>query len=423
MSEDSGCATEGCRSCGSTKLSLILELGKTPLADGLVSAERTGQSVPRYPLDVVVCLDCWLMQLTFTVTGEELYCRDYPYYSSVSAQWLEHSKVNAQRLISEEGLTASDLVVEVASNDGYLLRNFVSEGIPVLGIDPASGPALAAEAIGVPTRQNFFSLELAQQLRSEGKAARVIVANNVLAHATRTNDFVAGIEHLLHADGVASLEFPSLIELIQKCEFDTIYHEHLCYFSLTSVRRLFHRHGLIVHHVDRLSTHGGSLRVHVSHDRVPSMSVKTLLEEEAALGVDTITFYDGFRDRVRSVCDSLRELLEQLKRRGATIAAYGAAAKGATLLNVAGIGSELVSFVVDKNPHKHGRLMPGGEIPIVATEELLRAQPDFALLLAWNFKDEILGQQAEFIRQGGRFIVPIPEPAILAPAASAQRAA
>ncbi|MCA9268223.1 MAG: methyltransferase domain-containing protein, partial [Planctomycetales bacterium] len=314
-------ACDRCRSCGGADLLGVLNLGEAPLADGLIRPKDTAQGSARYPLEAAVCRTCWLMQLTTTVAPDELYCRDYPYYSSFSDEWLEHSRRNALRLIDEERLTERDLVIEVASNDGYLLRNFVAAGVPALGIDPAAGPAEAAQAVGVPTIVDFFSLSLAQRLREQGRRPRVIVANNVLAHATDTNDFVAGLKELLHAEGVASLEFPYLVDLIDRCEFDTIYHEHLCYFSLTSALALFARHGLTIHRVERLATHGGSLRLHVSHDRPAQPSVAALLMEEERRGVASPDFYLGFRDATQMACGSLRDLLGELRRRGRSIAA------------------------------------------------------------------------------------------------------
>ncbi len=402
-----------CRCCGESSLAPVLSLGDIPLADALQPPGESAADAARYPLEVTVCTRCWLMQITTTIPPEELYCREYPYFSSFSPQWIEHNRENVERLIAAERLGAGDVVIEVASNDGYLLRHFLPHGIPVLGIDPARGPAQAAREIGVPTREEFFGLKLARRLRSEGLGARVLFANNVLAHATDTNDFVAGIRHLLEPDGIASIEFPYVVDLIQHNEFDTIYHEHLCYFSLHALNTLFTGHDLVIHDVERLVTHGGSLRLHVSHNRPREKSVTELLAEEARLGVNSLAFYDRFGERVRAVCDQLRRILRDLKDAGARIAAYGAAAKGATLLNAAALGREFIDFVVDRNTHKHGLLMPGLGIPIQPTDCLCQESPDYVLLLAWNFKDEILRQQRTYIEQGGRFIVPIPEPAIL----------
>jgi SAM-dependent methyltransferase len=304
-------------------------------------------------------------------------------------------------------------VVELASNDGYLLKNFVEKGIPVLGIDPAEGPAKAAAKVGVPTLQTFFTGELARKLRDEGRRADVIIANNVLAHVADTNGFVGGIRTLLKDGGVACIEAPYVKDLIEHGEFDTIYHQHLCYFSVTSVDRLARRHGLYLNHVEWLPIHGGSLRYYLEPVERVGESVKRMLEEERALGVDRYAYYENFGQRVQEIRDALRDLLLKLKADGRTVAAYGAAAKGCTLMNYVGATTDLVEFVVDRNVHKHGRYMPGVHTPIHPVEKLLDDQPDYVLLLAWNFKDEILRQQQEFIRRGGRFIVPIPHPHVL----------
>jgi SAM-dependent methyltransferase len=403
----------GCRSCGASDLERILSLGETPLADELVDPATGNGTKPRYPLDVAFCASCSLVQLLETVAPEVLFDEDYPYFSSFSEDLLAHSRRNALRLISERGLDSTSLAVELASNDGYLLRNFAERGVPVLGIDPAPGPAAAAEASGIPTLVEFFGRDLAARLRDDGKRADVILANNVLAHVPDLNGFVAGIATLLSEDGVASIEVPYVKDLIDRCEFDTIYHEHLCYFSVSALMPLFARHGLSLNQVDHFPIHGGSLRLSVEPRERVQGSVRRFLEEERASGLVHADYYREFSQRVGGVQEALREMLRGLRAEGKTIAAYGAAAKGAILLSSAGIDRSLVDFVVDRNVHKQGMLMPDGSIPIKDPAALLEERPDYVLLLAWNFRDEILRQQDAFRRQGGRFIVPIPQPIVV----------
>ena len=402
-----------CRSCGQSGLQPVLDLGKTPLADRLVSAAQLDEPEPQYPLEVVFCPHCGLLQILETVPPQVLFCEDYPYYSSFSDALLRHSRANVLDLIARRGLGADSLAVELASNDGYLLRNYAEAGIPVLGIDPAEGPARAAEAIGVPTLNRFFTADLARQLAGEGRRADVVHGNNVLAHVADTNGFVQGIATLLKDTGVAVIEVPYVKDLIEHCEFDTIYHEHLCYFSVTAVDHLLRRHGLYLNEVRRLPIHGGSLRLYVERIERTGPTVRELLALEAALGVDRIDFYRDFARRVERVKSDLLALLRRLKGDGRSIAAYGAAAKGATLINYIGLGPGLIDFVVDRNVHKQGKYMPGRHIPIHGPRMLLETQPDYVLLLAWNFAQEIMDQQAEYRRRGGRFIIPLPEPRVL----------
>ncbi len=402
-----------CRSCGAGGLVPFLSLGEQPLADGLLREERLGEPEPRYPLDVAFCPACTLVQLLHTVPPEELFGSEYPYFSSFSDTLLAHSRANVEARIAERRLGAEHLVVELASNDGYLLQFYVAAGIPVLGIDPAPGPARAAQEKGVPTLVDFFGLALAGRLATEGRRADVLHANNVLAHVADTNGFVAGIARLLAPSGVAVIEVPYVRDLIEHVEFDTIYHEHLCYFSVTSAARLFARHGLSLNRVERLAIHGGSLRLFVGHEVAVEPGVTALLEEEERLGITRADYYRGFAERVERLLAALRAQVTALEAEGKRLAAYGAAAKGAVLLNAAGIGRETLEFVCDRNVHKQGRFMPGVHVPIVAPEALLERRPDVVLLLPWNFRDEILAQQAEFRRAGGRFLVPVPEPALV----------
>jgi SAM-dependent methyltransferase len=403
----------GCRSCGETGLEPILDLGKTPLADRLLRKDQLGEPEPTFPLEVVFCPKCTLVQIRETVAPELLFAADYPYFSSFSSYLLEHSRRNVDELIGMRGLGPKSFVVELASNDGYLLRNFVEAGIPVLGIDPVSGVARAAEKAGVPTLVEFFTRDLAKRMAAKGQRADVIHANNVLAHVADTNGFVAGIYILLKDDGVAVIEAPYLRDLVDHCEFDTIYHEHLCYFSITALDRLFRRHGLYLNDVRRLPIHGGSLRLYVERRERVQGSVSALLEEEKELGMDRADYYRDFSARVGELKKALLAMLRDLKSRGKRIAAYGAAAKGATLINYVGIGQELLEFVVDRNVHKQGMYMPGQKIPIYPSERILQEKPDYVLLLPWNLEGEILKQESAFREAGGRFIIPVPVPRIV----------
>jgi len=402
-----------CRSCRKEGLQVFLDLGSSPLADRLLRREDLQLPEPKYPLQVAFCPACALVQILETVAPAELFCNRYPYYSSFSPALLRHSRENVTDLIHSRGLNSRSFVVELASNDGYLLKNYVAGGIPCLGVDPAEGPAEAAVASGVPTLCDFFNVELAEKLRAEGKSADVIHANNVLAHVADTNGFVRGIATLLKDDGIAVIEFPYLKDLVDHVEFDTIYHEHLCYFSITAVDQLLRRHGLYLNDVRRLPIHGGSLRLYAEKRENVRPAVASLLRIEATQAVDRFSYYTDFAQRVMTLKAALLEMLQGLKAGGNRIAAYGAAAKATTLINYVGIGKDLIEFVVDRNTHKQGLYMPGQHIPIFGPEKLLREMPDFVLLLAWNFADEILAQQEQYRQSGGRFILPVPEPKIL----------
>ena len=401
----------GCRSCGAPDLSLVLDLGVTPLANSLVREEDLGAPEPRFPLELAFCPACSLVQITETVPPEILF-RDYVYFSSFSDTMLRHAEALTTRLVQERGLGKRSLAVEIASNDGYLLQYYKRAGIPVLGIDPARNVAkVAIEERGIPTITEFFGQSLAHELAAEGHRADVIHANNVLAHVADLNGFVAGIAAMLKESGAAVIEVPYLGEMVPHLEFDTIYHEHLCYFSVTALVKLFARHGLAVTDVEQIPLHGGSLLLTatpVAAGRTPSDRVGVLLGREERAGIPKAGYYVEFAPRVARWRESFRTFLGDLKVKRKRLAAYGAAAKGSTLLNYAGVGTDLLDFVADRSTVKQGRYMPGVHLPIRPPATLVEAQPDAVVLLTWNFKDEILRQQAEYLRQGGRFVVPVP---------------
>lgn len=400
-----------CRSCGSSGLQGVLSLGETPLANSLPGADAPEGGEAVYPLDLVFCPACALVQITETVPPEVLF-RDYLYFSSFSDTMLRHAEALVAEVLAERPLGPDSLAAEVASNDGYLLQFYGRAGVPVLGIEPARNVArVAVEERGVSTVTEFFGEALGRELAARGERADVLHANNVLAHVADLNGFVAGVRHFLKEDGVFIVEAPYVKDLVDRNEFDTIYHEHLCYFSLTALERLLRRHELQVSGAERVAIHGGSLRVRVQHAGAaePLEGVRRLLEEEEKWGVGDVEFYRAFAARVEKLKESLRGLLADLKGRGARVAAYGAAAKGSTLLNYFRVGRETLDFVADRSTYKQGRLMPGVRVPVVAPGRLLEEQPDYVLLLTWNFAEEILEQQAEYRRRGGRFIIPVPE--------------
>ena len=407
------CAQAACRSCGHAGLLPVLDLGRTALVDTLVPRQRVGGPENKYPLAIGFCPSCSLLQTLDTVPPHEVFHEDYTYYASFSETWLEHCRRNALDLIDRFELGGESLVVELASNDGYMLRNFVGRGIPVLGIDPSPGPVAAARKIGVPTLCEFFGRALAERLAREGTLADVVIANNVMAHVADLNGFVAGIRTILKDDGVLVTESPYVRDLIEHNEFDTMYHEHLCYYSVTAQDRLFRRHGLYLNDVERIPTHGGSIRSYVGRREDVQRSVTKILDEEHEFAVDSYRFYENFAARVEDIKRQMLELLTDLKRQGKRVAAYGASAKGSTMLSYLDAGPDLIEFVVDRNVHKQGKFMPGVHNPIYGPEAIAERKPDYLVLLVWNLKDEVMRQQESFRRAGGKFIIPIPSPVVV----------
>ncbi|MFM1815011.1 MAG: hypothetical protein RLZ98_1706 [Pseudomonadota bacterium] len=406
-----------CRLCAEPVDTLMVDLGVTPLCESFLSASQLDTMEPHYPLSVLVCPSCYLAQLKQYVSVGDIF-HEYAYFSSYSTSWVEHAKQYVHQITHRLGLDENSFVVELASNDGYLLQHFLPLAIPVLGIEPAANVAEAARSKGVPTRVEFFGRALARELVAEGKHADLIIGNNVLAQVPDLNDFVGGIAILLSKDGVATLEFPHLLRLIEERQFDTIYHEHFSYFSLITIAKMAARHGLELVDVDEIPTHGGSLRVYLRHAAaagVVSPRVQSLIERETLFGLTRMETYTDFEMAVRNLKQELLQLLTGLKQQGRSIVGYGAPGKGNTLLNYCGIGPDILDFTVDRNPYKHGRFTPGRRVPIHAPEALEAARPDYVFILPWNLKTEIMAQLDFISSWGGKFIVPVPRPMIVDP--------
>jgi hypothetical protein len=401
-----------CRHCRTPLAHTFLDLGFAPPSNAYLNQADLSKHEKYYPLKIKVCDHCWLVQTEDYARADELFSPDYAYFSSTSSSWLAHAKSYAEQMTQLLGLSSDSLVIEVASNDGYLLKNFVLAGIPCLGIEPTASTATAAELLGIPVLREFFGETLGERLSAEGKQADLIAGNNVYAHVPDINDFTLGLKSALKPGGTITLEFPHLKRLIEDTQFDTVYHEHFSYLSLYTVNRIFQAAGLRVWDVEELPTHGGSLRIYGCHQadsRPTTNAVETLLHREAAAGLQTLSPYASFQARANKVKDDLLDFLIQQKRAGKKVAAYGAAAKGNTLLNYAGVKPDLLSFVCDAAGAKQDKYMPGSHIPILPPQAIQQAEPDFVLILPWNISDEVRSQLAVIQTWGGRFVVAIPE--------------
>lgn len=410
-----------CRHCSAPLSHTLVDLGFAPLSNSYVPMAQSDAQDPQYPLHARVCSNCLLVQVDDVVPAEDIFSADYAYFSSFSETWLAHAKAYADQMADSLSLTSDSLVIEIASNDGYLLQYFAEKAIPVLGIEPTACTARAAEAKGVPSLVEFFTEDLAKRLRAEGKRPDLIASANVLAHVPDINDFVRGVATLLKGNAVYTVEFPHLMNLIQEVQFDTIYHEHYSYLSLVAIENVFEAAGLRVFDVEELSTHGGSLRVfaclqHADHHQRPG--VGRVRAAERAAGMHDLSGYEGFTAKVETIREEVLAFLNQARLEGKRVAAYGAAAKGNTLLNYCGVGPGLIEFCVDKNPAKQDTLLPGSHIPVRPVEALFQERPDYAFILPWNLKDEIAAQLQELADAGTQFVTAIPHVAVMTPLVS-----
>jgi C-methyltransferase-like protein/putative zinc binding protein/methyltransferase family protein len=401
-----------CRFCAAPLEQTFVDLGMSPLCESFLTADQTNEMERFYPLHVYVCGRCFLVQLQEFVAPEDIFT-DYAYFSSYSEGWLAHAKRYAEKMTADLSLDHGKLVIELASNDGYLLQNFVARNVPVLGIEPAANVAKVAAEKGVPTLVRFFNTETARELAAEGRLADLLLGNNVLAQVPDLNGFVAGMKISLNPQGTITMEFPHLLRLMEQNQFDTIYHEHFSYFSLYTTEKIFAAHGLAIFDVEELPTHGGSLRIYARHaedtSRPPTPRLMDLRKRESLAGVDNLATYASFSEQVQETKWRLLDFLISARRSGKRLVAYGAPGKGNTLLNYCAIRTDFIDYTVDRNPHKHGKFLPGTHIPIFAPERIRETRPDYLLILPWNLKDEIMSQ-CSFIREwNGKFVVPIPE--------------
>jgi len=401
-----------CRHCKKPLIHTFLDLGMAPPSNAYLTAEQLIQPETKFPLKLYVCDQCWLVQTEDVTAADNLFTHDYAYFSSVSQGWLLHAELYCHQITQRLQLDQNSMVVEVAANDGYLLKNFVAAAIPCLGIEPTASTADHAEKLGIPVIREFFGQQLAQELTEQGKQADLIIGNNVYAHVPDINDFTAGLKTLLKNEGTITLEFPHLLQLIQQRQFDTVYHEHFSYLSLTTVCQIFDQAGLRIFDVETLRTHGGSLRIYACHEgdkRSTQPDVIRLLAEEKTFGLSTLDTYTGFQWYAEQIKQQLMEFLTEQKRLNKSVIAYGAAAKGNTLLNYAGISTDLLPLVVDAAASKQGKFLPGSHIPILAPDQITLEKPDFVLILPWNIADEVMQQQSHIREWGGQFVTVIPE--------------
>ena len=408
---------ENCRICDKSLQHVFVDLGMSPIANDYVAADKANAMEPFYPLRVYVCDSCWLVQLPAAQSADNIFREDYAYFSSMSRSWLTHAKSYVDKVIDRFGIGTDHSVVEIASNDGYLLQYFHERQVPVLGIEPCGNVAEAAEKIGVPSIVEFFGVDLATKLVAERTKPDLVIGNNVLAHVPDLKDFVGGLKILLADDGVITMEFPHLQRLIDSNQFDTIYHEHFSYFSFIAVLNVFDLYGLKIFDVEELPTHGGSLRIYGCHadddSKVTTAAVTELRERETTAGFDDLAIYKGFEDKVERTKRELLKFLISAMEEGKTVVGYGAPAKGNTLLNYCGVRSDLLQYTVDMAPSKQNTLLPGVRIPVHKPDHIMKTKPDYVLILPWNIKDEIMNSMSEVREWGGRFLVPIPEVQLL----------
>jgi SAM-dependent methyltransferase len=407
-----------CRSCGAELMHTFCDLGMAPLSNAFLRPEQLQQMEPFYPLHAYVCGSCFLVQLQEFESPQQIFADDYAYFSSYSETWLDHARAYTERMVDRFGFGSGSRVVEIASNDGYLLQYFQARDIPVLGIEPAANCARVAQEKGIPTLVRFFDTNLATELRGQKQGADLLLGNNVLAHVPALNDFVKALKIVLAPRGVVTMEFPHLLGLMRENQFDTIYHEHFSYFSLYSVEAVFTRHGLRLFDVEHLPTHGGSLRIYAAHledkTKPESERVQALRDEESRFGVTKLRTYGDFTQRVKRTKRTLLEFLIKVKAEGKSIVGYGAPAKGNTLLNYCGVRTDFIDYTVDRSPHKQGKFLPGTHIPIFHPDRIRDTRPDYVLVLPWNIKDEVISQMAHVREWGAKFVIPIPEVQVLA---------
>ncbi len=411
-------ASGSCRLCGAGLKHTLVDLGKSPLCETFLTPAQIDQMEPFFPLHVQVCDNCWLVQLKEYVAADGIFTDHYPYFSSFSTSWVAHAKAYCEMITQRRGLTKDNFVVEIACNDGYLLQHFPPLGVTnIMGVEPTANTAEVAAAKGIPVTVDFFGVKLAKKLEAARGKADVILGNNVLAHVPDLNDFVGGVKLLLSENGVATFEFPHLQNLIEQNQFDTIYHEHFCYFSAIAIQAIADRHGLVFFDVEEIPTHGGSLRVFLAHEgkETVTQAVRNLIAREERLGYKTLGLYGAYQEQVKATKRKLLSFLIEAKEQGKTVAGYGAPGKGNTLLNYCGVGTDFIDFTVDRNPHKHGRFTPGTHIPVLPVEAIDQAKPDYILILPWNLRKEIVAQMRHVAEWGAKFVVPIPEAAIIDP--------